>query len=94
MKKFALLLAVFAALVFVPTGAFAKDCHKKKRYSDRRCSDDYRSGRYYQSYPVYAAPRYYAPRYYTPYRSYGYSRDCDRRSYSYRPSSGFWISFN
>jgi len=92
MKKLALLFAVLAVLVFTPTGAFAKDRHKK-HHSDRNCHDDYRRDRHYDSYRSSYTPRYYAPRYYSPYRSYGYSRDCDRRDYSYRRSSGFRISF-
>jgi len=92
MKKLAIIFAVLTVLVFVPTGADAKDKHKK-HHSDRNCHNDYRRDRYSHSYRSYDTPRYYAPRYYSPYRSYGYSRDCDRRSYSYRPSSGFWISF-
>lgn len=93
MKKLALIFAVLAVLVFTPTGAFAKD-HHKKHHGDRSCHNDYRRDRHYQSYRSYYTPRYYAPRYYSPYRSYGYSRDCGHRDYSYRRSSGFWISFN
>ena len=93
MKKFALIVAVLAVLVFVPTGAHAKDKHKK-HHSDRSCHKDDHRSRYGYSYRSYYTPRYYAPRYYTPYRSYSSSRDCGHRDYGYRRSSGFWISFN
>lgn len=94
MKKLAFIFAVLAVLVFVPTDAYAKDKHKK-HHSDRSCHNDYRRDRHHQSYrSSYYAPRYYTPRYYSPYRSYGSSRDCGRRDYGYRRSSGFSISFN
>ena len=93
MKKLALIFAMLAVFVFVPTGAYAKDKHRK-HYSDRSCHDDYRRDRHYQIYRSYHTPRYYAPQYYSPYRSHSYSRDCDRRDYGYRRGSGFSISFN
>ncbi len=77
MKKYAVLIGFFTAIVFAPTGAFAHDGkHKHKDHDDhwsRNCddrrgygySDSPRSCQprgYYES----CQPRYFAPRYFVP----------------------------
>jgi hypothetical protein len=85
MKRLALLLVFTFALVFAPTGAFAKDKHKKHR--DRHCDDrrysSYRSdyhrhydrgyyGRSYDRGSCYNRPVYYRQSYYAPSYYSGY----------------------
>ena len=98
MKRFAILLSlVFAALVFTPAGAQAKDKHKHHHHDDhdryrghydRGCRDDHRYYNYGRSYcpppyygRSYCPPAYYGRSYYRP----AYYGPYYRGYYPYRP---------
>jgi hypothetical protein len=84
MKKFALVLTLFSALLFSPPGAFAKDKHKHKD-KHKKCEGE--SERDKQA-RLEADRR--ANGYYDPPRNYGYGDNCnrDRRGYYGYPDDG------
>jgi hypothetical protein len=72
MKKLIVILSVFSAFLLAPTGAFAKDKHKKHKH----CDDDKQASLYEKQARLEADRRangYYSPRYNARYR--GYSRN-------------------
>lgn len=86
MKKFIVVLSVFSAFLLAPTGAFAKDKHKKHKH----CDDDNDRQELYEKLARQQADRR-ANGYYAPYR--GYSRnsqpwlDRDRRDHRHLSAS-------
>jgi hypothetical protein len=87
MKKLIVILSVVSAFLLAPTGAFAKDKHKKHKH----CDDDRQSlqEKLARQEADRRANGYYSPRYYAPYR--GYSRDYrDYRDYRQASRGDFW----
>jgi hypothetical protein len=95
MKKLIVILSVFSAFLLAPTGAFAKDKHKKhKDYDDDKSSLQEKLARQEAD---RRANGYYSPRYYAPSR--GYSRNTqpwlerDHRDYRQTSRGDRWVRY-